>query len=159
MPGDGEPAPEVLSVDQHGRPFHLSQLRGRWVVLYFYPKDETVGCTREACAFRDNLSVLTSAGAEVVGVSVQDRAAHLQFAQRYDLPFRLLADPQKRITTAYDALGILGLAKRVTYLVGPDGHIRDVYRSELQPASHVDHVRTRLLELNSPGVGVPPPRT
>jgi len=145
----GVPAPNVVSVDQHGRPFRLTQLLGRWVVLYFYPKDETVGCTREACAFRDNLTPITQAGADVVGVSVQDRASHMEFAQRYDLPFRLLADPTKRITESFGAMGFLGLAKRITYLVDPAGRIRDVHRSELHPAGHVDHVIRRLHDLQA----------
>lgn len=143
----GTMAPSVESVDQDGNPFRLADLRGQWVVLYFYPADETYGCTREACAFRDNLSELSKEGAVVVGVSVQDEHSHLRFAQHHGLTFKLVADSGKRVTRAYDVLGILGVAKRVTYLIDPEGKIRDVYRSETRPESHVAYVRNRLQQL------------
>lgn len=130
--------------------FRLSEQRGRWVVLYFYPKDETVGCTAEACAFRDAMESLQTSGAEVVGVSTQSQASHRKFSEHHGLGFRLIADPDKRIAKAYDALGLLGLARRVTYLIDPGGRIRDAYRSEMSPTSHVDHVRSRLRELQRP---------
>ena len=141
------PAPDFEGVDQHERPFRLSDLRGRWVVLYFYPKDETMGCTAEACAFRDDLSALREMDAEVVGVSVQDAASHRLFAEKHSIPFRLVADPGKRIAKAYEALGFLGLARRVTYLIDSEGVIRDAYRSEMAPTSHVDHAKERLRDL------------
>lgn len=134
-------APDFEGGDQHGRPFRLMDLRGRWVVLYFYPKDETIGCTREACAFRDDLDAFTALGAEVVGVSVQDMDSHRQFAEHHGLRFRLIADPDKRISRTYDALGLLGLARRVTYVINPEGQIRDAYRSEAAPTSHVQRAR------------------
>ncbi len=143
----GDPAPPIDTVDQHGNPFRLEDLRGRWVVLYFYPKDETVGCTREACAFRDGLEAFRDMDAEVVGVSTQDVESHRRFAERHRLPFRLLADPDKRIARAYGTLGLLGLSRRVTYLIDPEGRVRDAYRSELQPTSHVDRARDRVREL------------
>ena len=143
------PAPDFEGVDQHERPFRLSNLRGRWIVLYFYPKDETMGCTAEACAFRDDLGSLQEMDAEVVGVSVQDAASHRRFAEKHSLPFRLVADPEKRIAKAYEALGFLGLARRVTYLIDPEGAIRDAYRSEMAPTSHVDHAKERLRALRS----------
>ena len=143
------PAPDFEGVDQHEEPFRLSDLRGRWVVLYFYPKDETMGCTAEACAFRDDLSSLQEMGAEVVGVSVQDADSHRQFAEKHSLPFRLVADPEKRIAKAYEALGFLGLARRVTYLIDPGGVLTDAYRSEMSPTSHVDHARERLRALRA----------
>ena len=145
----GAMAPEVDSVDQYGNPFRLSGLRGKWVVLYFYPKDDTTGCRMEACAFRDNLSSIAAEGAVVVGVSVQDQHSHLQFAQHHGLTFQLVADEGKHITRDYDVLGVLGLAKRVTYLIDPEGKIRDIYRSEVRPESHVGYVRSRLRELKA----------
>ena len=145
----GEIAPTVEGVDQHGSPLRLSDLRGRWVILYFYPKDETTGCTAEACAFRDQLDAFHGLGAEVVGVSVQDEDSHRQFAERHRLTFRLLADPEKKVTRAYDVLGFLGVAKRVTYLIDPHGRIRDVYRSEVSPRSHVDRAREKLREFGA----------
>jgi len=146
----GTEAPAVESVDQNGARFLLNDLRGRWVVLYFYPADETYGCTREACAFRDNLTALAAEGAVVVGVSTQDEHSHLKFAQHHGLTFKLVADPGKRVTRAYDVLGFLGVAKRVTYLIDPTGKIRDVYRSEARPESHVSYVRERLRSLTVP---------
>lgn len=146
---EGALAPDIEARDQRGETFRLSDLRGRWVVLYFYPKDETIGCTREACAFRDRLDAFEGLEAEVVGVSVQDVESHRRFAERHVLPFRLVADPGKGISRAYDALGLLGLSRRVTYLIDPEGNVRDAYRSEMNPTSHVEHARERLRELRA----------
>ncbi|MCL4324497.1 MAG: peroxiredoxin [Candidatus Thermoplasmatota archaeon] len=137
----GTAAPEISSIDQNGAPFRLSELRGHWVALYFYPKDDTPGCTAEACAFRDNMESLTKLGLTVVGVSTQDAESHQKFARKYNLAFHLVADPQKEVTGAYDSLGAFGMAKRVTYLIDPQGTIRDVYESGFKPTSHVTHVR------------------
>src|SRR5881397_1118101 len=137
----GTAAPDFMASDQHGTEVRLSAWRGKWIVLYFYPKDETVGCTAEACAFRDNLQSLSELGAEVVGVSVQDVDSHRRFAMHHGLNFRLIADPEKRVTRLYEALGILGIAKRVTYLIDPQGVVRDAHRSEIDPRGHVDRVR------------------
>ncbi|HEV8595198.1 MAG TPA: peroxiredoxin [Thermoplasmata archaeon] len=145
----GGTAPDFTAKDHEGNDFRLSGLRGTWVVLYFYPKDETVGCTAEACTFRDNLEAIQGLGAAVVGVSVQDVESHRQFAAHHRLNFRLVADPDKHVTRSYGALGILGVAKRVTYLIDPQGNIRDAYRSEINPTSHVEHARQRLRELGA----------
>lgn len=147
----GEVAPDFERVDQDGRTFRLSSLRGRWTILYFYPKDETTGCTAEACAFRDNMEAFRDLGAEVVGVSTQDRESHRKFAQRHALNFRLVADPDKRIARAFGVLGLLGVARRVSFLIDGEGRIRDAYRSEISPTSHVDRARQKLREF-----GVPP---
>lgn len=148
---EGTIAPDFEGPDQGGGRVRLADLLGRWVVLYFYPKDETIGCTREACAFRDRLDAFRGLDAEVVGVSVQDKESHRRFADRHGLPFRLVADADKSISRSYEALGLLGLSRRVTYLIDPDGRIRDAYRSEMSPTSHVDHARERLQELRFPG--------
>ncbi len=140
----GAAAPDFGGIDQDGQAFRLSSLRGRWTILYFYPKDETTGCTAEACTFRDNMESFRGLGAEVVGVSVQDRASHERFAKHHNLNFRLVADPDKEVTRTYGALGLLGVAKRVTYLIDPDGTIRDVHRSEIDPKGHVAHAREKL---------------
>ena len=145
----GDASPDFEGEDQDGAPFRLSSLRGRWIILYFYPKDETIGCTAEACTFRDHLELLRGLGAEVVGVSTQDRESHRQFAAHHRLTFRLIADPEKTITRRYEALGFLGYAKRVTYLIDADGRIRDVHRSEVDPRGHADHVRRKLQELGA----------
>jgi len=145
----GDASPDFEGEDQDGAPFRLSSLRGRWVILYFYPKDETIGCTAEACRFRDNMELLRGLGAEVVGVSTQDRESHRRFAAHHGLNFRLVADPDKKIARQFRTLGLLGYAKRVTYLIDGDGRIRDVHRSEVDPRGHVDHVRRKLSELGA----------
>ena len=145
----GAPAPEFEGVDQHGVDLKLSDLAGHYVVLYFYPKDHTPGCTKEAKLFRDEFEDFSQLGAEIIGVSVQDEKCHLGFAERHNLPFRLLADTNKSIARTYKALGLLGFAKRCTYLIGPDGVIIDAYRSELRPGSHVARMKDKLRSLTS----------
>ncbi|QKG53093.1 thioredoxin-dependent thiol peroxidase [Hymenobacter sp. BRD67] len=97
----GTLAPDFTAPDQHGNPFTLSSLRGRRVALYFYPKDDTPGCTAQACNLRDNESQLAAQGISVVGVSTDDTASHARFAAKYDLNFPLIADPDKTIVNAY----------------------------------------------------------
>ncbi len=144
---EGKSAPEFSGVDQKGTTIRLGDLRGKWVALYFYPKDDTPGCTAEACSFRDNMASLTALGLEVVGVSTQDVRSHEKFSKKYDLSFRLVADPDKKITEAYDVSGMFGMAKRVTYLIDPEGTIRDVYQSGSRPSSHVTHVQEVVAKL------------
>lgn len=145
----GDEAADFEAVDQGGRPFRLRDHRGKWVVLYFYPKDDTPGCTVEACAFRDSMEELASEGVLVVGVSTQSVESHRAFADRHGLNFTLLADEDKTISRLYDALGILGFNRRVTYIIDPEGRIADVYRSEVRPRSHVEHVRGKLESLKA----------
>lgn len=133
----GMEAPDFEARDQDGNPVRLRDFRGRPVVLYFYPEDDTPGCTREACAFRDGIGAFQSRGVLVLGVSTQDEASHREFRDKYELNFPLLADPEKRITRSYNALGLLGLAKRVTYVIGADGRIVAAFR-RLDPKSHSD---------------------
>ena len=121
---------------------HLIDYRGRRVVLYFYPKDNTPGCTREACAFRDGYAKLQNWGITVFGCSVDSGDAHRAFAKKYGLPFPLLLDPDKKIAQAYRAnngIPILGLDKRVTYVIGEDGRIVAVY-PQVDPATHADQI-------------------
>ncbi len=101
LPETGTPAPDFTAPDQHGNPFTLSSLRGHKVALYFYPKDDTPGCTAQACNLRDNESQLAAQGIKVVGVSIDDAASHAKFAQKYDLSFPLVADADKAIVNAY----------------------------------------------------------
>lgn len=131
----GQQAPDFEATDQHGARLRLADLRGRWVVLYFYPVDDTPGCTAEACGFRDDAKAFEEAGAVVVGVSTQDEASHRAFAAKYGLPFALLADPEKRITKAFGAIGLFGLAKRVTYLLAPDGRVARAW-DKVNPQRH-----------------------
>lgn len=129
------PQPEQLAPgfdlpDQNGKQHSLDAYKGRWTVLYFYPKDETPGCTQEACLFRDDLHKLTSLGAQVIGVSVDNTASHADFAKKYHLPFPLLADKNGEVATRYGALRNLGLvrfAKRYTFLIDPQGRIAKTY--------------------------------
>lgn len=131
----GEEAPDFEALDQHGRPVRLRDHRGRPVVLYFYPADDTPGCTAEACGFRDDAGAWRAAGAVVMGVSTQGMDSHRRFADRFRLDFTLVADPGKQVCRAYGTLGFTGLAKRVTYLVGPDGRVAKVWE-QVSPRGH-----------------------
>ncbi|HKZ98145.1 MAG TPA: peroxiredoxin [Thermoplasmata archaeon] len=144
--GPGTPAPDFEATDQDGNPVRMRDLRGRPIVLYFYPEDDTPGCTREACAFRDDLEGFRARGAVVLGVSTQDEASHREFRARYGLTFPLLADPEKRITRAYGALGLLGLAKRVTYVIGPDGRVVGAFK-RIDPKSHSEEALRILTDM------------
>lgn len=130
---EGDTAPDFESVDQAGKPVRLSNLVGkRNIVLYFYPWDDTPGCTKEACAFRDDMAALGSLDAEVIGVSTNDAASHQAFALKYKLPFSLLPDPEKRIGNLY-GVPVRGdeahgdVYKRVTLLIDKKGKIVKVY--------------------------------
>ena len=126
----GDPAPRFTLPDQDGRVRKLEDFRGQWVALYFYPKDDTPGCTEQACRFRDDLAQLTALGAQVVGVSVDTSASHAEFAKKYSLPFPLLADEKGEVAERYGSLtnlGVMKLAKRNTFLIDPDGKIAKVY--------------------------------
>lgn len=130
VPAVGTIAPEFSLPDQHGAVRRLAEWRGRWVVLYFYPKDDTPGCTTEACSFRDDLAKLTALGAQVVGVSVDDTASHKAFAEKYHLPFPLLADTDAGVAKRYGALSdwlVVKMAKRYTFLIDPAGRIAKAY--------------------------------
>lgn len=127
----GAEAPGFEAQDERGQPVRLRDFRGRPVVLYFYPADDTPGCTAEACGFRDDAAAWAEAGAAVLGVSTQGVASHAAFAAKYRLAHTLVADPAKTVCRAYGALGLLGYAKRVTYLIGPDGRIARVWGTVL----------------------------
>ncbi len=140
----GNAAPVFEARDQNGDPFRLVDLRGSWVVLYFYPKDETTGCTAEACTFRDEMADFMEAGAKVVGVSTQGVESHRSFADHHSLNFTLVAVKDKVVSRLYETVGILGVNRRVTYLIDPEGTIEGVYRSEARPRSHVEWARGQL---------------
>lgn len=130
VPLPGSLAPTFTLPDQRARPVALESLRGKWVVLYFYPKDDTPGCTQEACSFRDDLAQLTALGAQVVGVSIDDSASHAAFAEKYHLPFPLLADKDGIVAQRYGALSdwkVMRFAKRTTFLIDPTGKIAKTY--------------------------------
>lgn len=152
-PEEGNPAPEFELPDKDGKPVSLASLRGRWVVLYFYPKDDTPGCTTEACEFRDNLEVLRGAGAEIIGVSVDPPRSHQRFAAKYGLPFTLLSDKNKEVVQAYGVWGekrfmgrtYLGTS-RATFLIDPEGRIAKVY-PKVRPEGHAGEVLADLRAL------------
>ena len=130
LPATGAPAPEFSLPDHLGKARTLAEFRGKWVVLYFYPKDDTPGCTEEACNFRDDISALSQMGAQVIGVSLDDSASHAQFAKKYSLPFPLLADPSGAVTRSYGALPEGSrYAKRYTFLIDPAGKVAKIYTS------------------------------
>lgn len=130
VPARGQAAPGFNLPDQNGKTHALQDYRGKWVVLYFYPKDDTPGCTQEACTFRDDLQKLTVLGAQIVGISVDDTASHAEFAKKYHLPFPLLADKDGAVAKSYGALTdllVMKIAKRYTFLIDPRGKIAKTY--------------------------------
>jgi peroxiredoxin Q/BCP len=132
LPEVGKPAPDFNLPDQNGKPHELKDYRGKWLVLYFYPKDDTPGCTEEACAFRDDLHQIVDLGAQVVGVSVDDSDSHAEFAKKYHLPFPLLADKTTETAARYGALMnlvFLKVARRYTFLIDPQGNVAKIYLS------------------------------
>lgn len=138
----GTDAPAFTTTDTNGNSVSLSDFKGKTVVLYFYPKDDTPGCTKQACSFRDAQSEYTSKGIVVLGVSADDEAAHQAFTSKYSLNFPLLADTNKSIITAYDVDGG-GYAKRVTYIIDGDGKIIHVDTAVNTP-THASDVLAKL---------------
>ena len=128
----GDDAPNFSLPDNQGRQVSLNDFKGKWVVLYFYPKDDTPGCTTEACHFRDDFKLLENLGAQVIGVSIDDSFSHKKFAEKYNLPFPLLSDASGEVASLYGALNnflVIKLAKRYTYLINPQGKIAKIYLS------------------------------
>jgi peroxiredoxin Q/BCP len=131
-PEVGQPAPGFKLQDQDGKWHSLSDYQGKWVALYFYPKDDTPGCTTQACAFRDNIFAFNKEGAVILGISVDDVESHKKFAEKHSLPFTLLADPDKKVTKEYGVLknyGVIEVARRDTFLVDPQGRVAKHYES------------------------------
>lgn len=153
LPEVGKPAPDFNLPDQNGQQHALKDFRGKWLVLYFYPKDDTPGCTQEACAFRDDLSKINELGAQVVGVSVDDSSSHAEFAKKYHLPFPLLADKTTETAARYGALmnlGFMKIARRYTFLIDPQGNINKVYLS-VETSRHSKEVIDELSKLLGKG--------
>ncbi len=134
----GQPAPDFELPDQSGQLHSIEDYRGQWVALYFYPKDDTPGCTTEACEFRDNIFAFKNLNCQIIGVSLDDEASHRGFAEKYSLPFPLLADSEG---VAADAYGVkanmygMTVAKRQTFLIDPDGRIAKHYET-VDPETH-----------------------
>lgn len=147
----GDPAPDFRLQDQKGDWHSLEDYRGRWVALYFYPKDDTPGCTKEACAFRDNIFSFDELGAAVLGVSLDDVESHAAFAEKYSLPFPILADSAKSTAQTYGVytqVGTFEMAKRESFLIDPDGNIAKHYL-KVNPETHSEEVIADLRELQS----------
>jgi peroxiredoxin Q/BCP len=118
------------------------------IVLYFYPKDESIGCTKEACSFRDSYEELTSLGAEVLGVSAQSVESHKSFATHHGLPFILLSDADNKVRQLYGVSSTMGLIPgRVTYIISKKGVVRNVFSSQTQAARHVEEAKKTLMQL------------
>ncbi len=146
MPSEGSTAPAFTLPDQEGKMHSLADYAGTWVLVYFYPKDDTPGCTIEACAIRDQFKDFSSIGAVVLGISTDSVASHRKFASAYELPFTLLADEHKEIVGRY---GVFGEKKfmgktymgttRASFLIAPDGTIAKVY-PKVKPEQHAAEV-------------------
>jgi peroxiredoxin Q/BCP len=136
----GAEAPEFTLNDQDGKSVALTSFRGQTnVVVYFYPKDDTPGCTKESCAFRDQFTAFSDAGAEVLGISSDSEASHKAFAEKHRLPFRLLADHGGKVRGAFKVPSTFGLLPgRVTFVIDKSGVIRHAFNSQVNAIQHVD---------------------
>ena len=150
MPAAGDPAPAIALPDESGTLHRLADRRGEWTVVYFYPKDDTRGCTIEACEFRDSFASIRADGAEVWGISPDDSGSHAKFRAKFELPFTLLSDEVAAVATAYGAwvaktregrtyMGV----QRATFLVGPDGRVAHAWPA-VTPEGHAAEVRSVL---------------
>lgn len=149
----GKPAPDFALPDAAGKVHRLADLRGQWVVVYFYPKNDTPGCTTEACNLRDRHHELVKLGAMLFGISVDSPASHAEFARKHSLPFTLLADEKGEVAKAYDSLLnliVFKMARRNTFLIAPD---RTLQRSWIgvDPKTHADELVQTLRSLQNAG--------
>ena len=151
-PAVGMPAPDFRLQDQNGKWHTLGEQKGKWVVLYFYPKDNTPGCTTQACEFRDNIFAFREAGAVILGISVDDVQSHEEFAREHSLPFTILADSAKSVAKSYGVLhklmGVLEVARRDTFIVDPQGRIARHYE-KVDPKGHSQFVLAELKALKA----------
>ena len=146
MVEEGKPAPDFELTSDEGKPVRLSDFRGRPVVVYFYPKDDTPGCTTQACGIRDNYDAFGERGAVVLGISRDDESSHVKFKQKYGLPFTLLADPDHAVADDYGVWGersmygktYMGI-ERSTFVIDPDGNVAKVMR-RVKPDTHAQQV-------------------
>jgi peroxiredoxin Q/BCP len=145
----GDHAPDFVLPDRTGKMVRLSEFRNhKAVVLYFYPKDDTPGCTKESCAFRDSYQDFQDAGAEVIGVSSDSAESHGRFAAKHRLPFTLLADQGGQVRKRFGVPATLGLLPgRVTFVIGRDGVVRHVFNSQFQATQHVNEALRALRDL------------
>jgi len=149
---EGIKAPDFNLTDSEGNQHQLSDYQGQTIVVYFYPKDDTPGCTKEACSFRDTYQDFKDAGVEVIGISPDTEKSHKKFANKYDLPFTLLSDPDHKVSEAY---GVWGLKKymgreyegiyRTTFIIGPAGEIKRVFEN-VKPSDHSQEVLEEVMK-------------
>ena len=152
---EGTKAPDFSAPDQFDKPHTLQDYAGKWLILYFYPKDDTPGCTTEACAIRDAWTDFAEAEISVLGVSKDSVKSHLKFSEKYSLPFPLLADVDQKILHDYEALGMKKMwgktfegILRITYLINPEGIIAKAYPN-VKPDTHAQHIIEDFTDLNS----------
>lgn len=151
----GDPAPDFSLPDAEGTVYRLSDLKGQRVVLYFYPRDNTPGCTKEACAFRDHYAQYQAAGTLVLGVSTDNAKSHARFSEKHSLPFPLLIDEDGQVATIYGSYGLKKLygkeymgITRSTFVIGPGGTLEQVYR-KVKPAEHPAQVLADIQALSA----------
>ena len=152
IPVVGSAAPVFSLPDQSGKDVALDKLRGKWVVLYFYPKNDTPGCTEEACSFRDDMAQLTALGAQIVGVSIAETDSNAEFAKKYHLPFPLLADKDGSVAKLYGAFSdwkVTRFARRYTFLIDAHGNIAKTYL-KVDTSTHSSEIIADLKKLSSP---------
>ncbi|WP_274290092.1 thioredoxin-dependent thiol peroxidase [Prevotella corporis] len=144
----GDKVPKILGTDQNGKQISLSDFKGKKLVLYFYPKDSTPGCTSQACNLRDNYELMMKRGYAVVGVSVQDEKSHKKFIEKYNLPFPLIADVDKKLNEAF---GVYGEKKmygrsymgtfRTTFIIGTDGTVEEIFTpKQIKVKEHAEQI-------------------
>ena len=139
-------APQFTALDQNGEKVSLKDFKGKWIVLYFYPRADTPGCTKEACSFRDSFARIKATGAILLGVSPDLPQAQKKFEEKYSLPFRLVADAEKTVANAYGVIQeknmygrkVMGVA-RTTFVIGPDGRIKHIF-CKVKPEGHAEEV-------------------
>ena len=154
-PAVGKPAPAFKLQDQAGKWHSLADYKGKWVAMYFYPKDDTPGCTTQACGFRDNIFAFNKEGAVILGVSVDEVASHKEFAEKHSLPFTLLADSDKTVAKSYGVLknyGVMEVARRDTFIIDPQGRIAKHYES-VDPKGHSELVLADIKALKAAATG------
>jgi len=145
----GDTAPPFSVKTHEGKPFDLSSRKGQWTVLYFYPKAGTPGCTKEACAFRDNIEKIRAQGADVFGVSTDTPEAQAEFLKKEKLNFTLLADPDGKVVEKYGSkMPVMNMSKRWTYILDPELKIRDINK-EVDPVKDAERVAKRIAELKT----------
>jgi peroxiredoxin Q/BCP len=143
----GKPAPDFTLEDQNGHEHSLSDFKGQWVLIYFYPKDDTPGCTTEACTFRDRYTDISKSELKVIGISTDNVKSHKAFAVKYDLPFTLLADTSGEVSKLYGTkLPIINTARRQSFLINPEGIVIKIYE-KVTPADHPEEILEDLKKL------------